>query len=178
VGSIIREVDNLDNLLTEFRNFSRLPAPRKMSARLKTLIRDAAATYGHLAEKIEMRMEEIPDDLSLSVDPAQMRQVFANLITNAADAMPRGGTLRFRADLVKKGNTKYCRIQVEDTGEGIDRERFSQVFNPYYTTKSNGTGLGLSVVERIIFDHKGQIWFESEPGVGTTFFIDLPAENA
>ncbi len=121
VGSIIREVDNLDNLLTEFRNFSRLPAPRKMSARLKTLIRDAAATYGHLAEKIEMRMEEIPDDLSLSVDPAQMRQVFANLITNAADAMPRGGTLRFRADLVKKGNTKYCRIQVEDTGEGIDR---------------------------------------------------------
>ena len=178
VESIVREVDNLDNLLTEFRDFSRLPAPRKRSTRLKAVITEAAALYGERAGKIRIETDGVPEDLALSLDPDQIRRVFANLITNAVDAMPEGGTLRFRTDLVKKGNTRYCRIQVEDTGEGIDRLRFSQVFNPYYTTKSDGTGLGLSVVERIVFDHQGQIWFESEPGVGTTFFIDLPVETA
>jgi signal transduction histidine kinase len=91
--------------------------------------------------------------------------------------MPRGGDIIFRADIIRKGNTRYCRIQVEDTGEGIAAENIAQVFNPYFTTKSFGTGLGLAVVERIVFDHKGQVWFESHPGVGTTFFIDLPAEK-
>jgi signal transduction histidine kinase len=91
--------------------------------------------------------------------------------------MPQGGDIIFRADIIRKGNTRYCRIQVEDTGEGISSKNFSQVFNPYFTTKSFGTGLGLAVVERIVFDHKGQVWFESHPGVGTTFFMDLPAEK-
>jgi nitrogen fixation/metabolism regulation signal transduction histidine kinase len=177
VESIIREVDTLDGLLTEFRNFSRLPAPRPEPVNLKNLILEAAGTYQHRSEKILIRCDEVPQDILLSLDPGQIKQVFANLITNAIDAMPQGGDIIFRADLVKKGNTRYCRIQVEDTGAGIQPEDFSQVFNPYYTTKSYGTGLGLPVVERIIFDHKGQVWFESHPGVGTTFFIDLPAEQ-
>lgn len=176
VESIIREVDNLDNLLTEFRNFSRLPAPQRKAVVLLDLIREVVATYRYVSDRIEIRTEGIPGELSLSLDPAQIKQVLANLITNAVDAMPGGGSIILRADLVKKGNTRYCRIQIEDTGEGIAETDFSQVFNPYYTTKINGTGLGLSVVERIVVDHNGQIWFESQPGVGTTFFIDLPAE--
>jgi nitrogen fixation/metabolism regulation signal transduction histidine kinase len=176
VGSIIREVDNLDNLLTEFRNFSRLPAPRRESVVLITVIREVVSTYRYTIDKIAINWNEVPESISLSLDRGQIKQVFANLIRNAVDAMPKGGELTFRADLVKKGNTKYCRIQIEDTGEGIRKEDFNQVFNPYYTTKSHGTGLGLSIVERIISDHKGQIWFESEPGIGTTFFIDLPTE--
>jgi signal transduction histidine kinase len=67
-------------------------------------------------------------------------------------------------------------MQVIDTGSGIDEDFHGRVFNPYFTTKEAGTGLGLPIVERIIFDHKGQIWFETEAGVGTTFFIDLPME--
>ncbi|MDR3200900.1 MAG: HAMP domain-containing protein [Spirochaetales bacterium] len=178
VNSIIREVDGLDALLTEVRNFSRLPAPQPQPVILKDLILEAAATYRYKAENISIHCEEVSGDIRLSLDPGQIRQVFANLITNSLDAMPRRGDIIFRADLIKKGNTRYCRIQVEDTGCGIAPENFSQVFNPYYTTKSFGTGLGLSVVERIVFDHKGQIWFESHPGVGTTFFIDLPAQEA
>jgi nitrogen fixation/metabolism regulation signal transduction histidine kinase len=178
VDSIIREVDGLDALLTEFRNFSRLPAPQPQPVILKDLILEASATYRHKGENVSIHCEEVPGDIRLSLDPGQIKQVFANLITNSIDAMPGGGDITFRADLIKKGNTRYCRIQVEDTGCGIAPENFSQVFNPYYTTKSFGTGLGLSVVERIVFDHKGQIWFESHPGVGTTFFIDLPAQEA
>ena len=86
------------------------------------------------------------------------------------------GEVFIRSDIVRKGNTSYCRIQVQDSGCGISMEHTDQVFNPYFSTKNNGTGLGLPIVERIIFDHKGQIWFESMPGKGTTFFIDLPAE--
>jgi nitrogen fixation/metabolism regulation signal transduction histidine kinase len=177
VQSIIREVDALDALLTEFRNFSRLPAPQPLPVRLQDLILEVTATYRHRAENILIRCEEVNPAIRLSLDPGQIKQVFANLLTNAIDAMPRGGEIIFRADLIRKGNSRYCRIQVEDTGEGIARENFAQVFNPYFTTKSFGTGLGLAVVERIVFDHKGQVWFESHPGVGTTFFIDLPAER-
>jgi nitrogen fixation/metabolism regulation signal transduction histidine kinase len=177
VESIIREVDGLDALLTEFRDFSRLPAPRPLPVTLKDLILEVAATYRHRAENIRIHCEEVNPATRLSLDPGQIKQVFANLITNAIDAMPRGGEIIFRADLIRKGNSRYCRIQVEDTGEGIARENFARVFNPYFTTKSFGTGLGLAVVERIVFDHKGQVWFESHPGVGTTFFIDLPAER-
>ena len=90
--------------------------------------------------------------------------------------MEGAGRLEVRSDLVKKGNTRYCRIQVEDSGCGIADNVQGEVFNPYFTTKSHGTGLGLPIVERIIFDHHGQIWFESAQGVGTTFFIDLPME--
>jgi two-component system nitrogen regulation sensor histidine kinase NtrY len=110
-------------------------------------------------------------------DADQIRQMFTNLLTNSIEAMPEGGDIRIRADLVKKGNTRYCRILVSDTGVGISEEYKNLVFNPYFTTKAQGTGLGLSIVERIIFDHKGQIWFESEQGKGTTFFIDLPLES-
>ncbi|MDR1316860.1 MAG: HAMP domain-containing protein [Spirochaetales bacterium] len=176
-GAIIREVDGLDALLTEFRNFSRLPAPQPQPVKLKDLILEATAAYRYRAENISIHCDEVSPAITLSLDPGQIRQVFANLVTNGIDAMPRGGDIIFRADIIKKGNTRYCRIQVEDTGEGIAAENVAQVFNPYFTTKSFGTGLGLSVVERIIFDHKGQIWFESHPGVGTTFFIDLPAEK-
>ncbi|MCL1818249.1 MAG: ATP-binding protein [Spirochaetaceae bacterium] len=174
-ASIIREVDGLDALLTQFRNFSRLPAPQFQPVNLKDLICEAAATYR--AENISITCDEVSPSINLFLDPAQIRQVFANLITNAIDAMPRGGRIVFRADLIRKGNAHYCRIQTEDTGGGIAPENVSEVFNPYFTTKSYGTGLGLSVVERIIFDHKGQVWFESQPGVGTTFFIDLPTEK-
>jgi nitrogen fixation/metabolism regulation signal transduction histidine kinase len=177
VQAIIHEVDGLDALLTEFRNFSRMPAPRPEPVNLKNLVLEAAAMYRYGTEGVFISYDEVPGDISLNLDPGQIKQVFTNLITNAIEAMPRGGNIIFRADLVKKGNTRYCRIQVGDTGGGITPEDSSRVFTPYYTTKPSGTGLGLSVVERIIFEHGGQVWFESDPGAGTTFFIDLPTET-
>ena len=108
-----------------------------------------------------------------------MKQVFSNLIKNGCEAIGGGsGSISVQTDLVRKGNSSYCRIRVQDSGSGIDPEKQDQVFNPYFTTKTEGTGLGLPIVERIVFDHKGQIWFESEKGYGTTFFIDLPMENS
>jgi nitrogen fixation/metabolism regulation signal transduction histidine kinase len=173
VRSIIREVEGLNRMLTEFRNFTRLPEPDLEEVSLRELVSEAAETYAGHAET-EIRFDEIADDFVVQADRAQIRQVFSNLFANAVDAMDGGGEVSVRADLVKRGNSHYARVQVRDTGPGISSEDHGKVFNPYYTTKSDGTGLGLAIVERIVFDHGGQIWFETEPGLGTTFFIDIP----
>jgi signal transduction histidine kinase len=84
------------------------------------------------------------------------------------------GYIEFRTDIVKKRETQYCRLSIKDSGQGIAKQSESLVFTPYFTTKEAGTGLGLPIVERIVNDHGGSIWFHSDLGVGTTFFIDLP----
>jgi signal transduction histidine kinase len=107
-------------------------------------------------------------------DAALVKQVFTNLFLNSVEAMDSKGQITVRTDLVKKGNTDYCRAQISDTGSGISPENADKVFSPYFTTKKKGTGLGLSFVDRIVVEHRGQIWFESEKEQGTTFYIDLP----
>jgi two-component system, NtrC family, nitrogen regulation sensor histidine kinase NtrY len=107
-----------------------------------------------------------------------MKRVFANLFTNAMQAMPDGGQLSVRADLIKKAHASFCRIGVSDTGSGISEKDMDSIFDPYFTTKKNGTGLGLAIVQRIVFDHNGNVWAESDGTSGTTFFIDLPTVSA
>jgi two-component system, NtrC family, nitrogen regulation sensor histidine kinase NtrY len=177
INSIIAEVDGLNSLLMEFRNFSRLPAPNKNNVHLKSLVSEAATLYSESNPNISISFSDVDDSIVLPVDFGQIKQVFSNLFKNAIEAMDGSGRIFIRTGLVKKHNTDYCRIQVQDSGPGIPAERFSQVFNPYFTTKTHGTGLGLAISERIIFDHKGQIWFETETGQGTTFYIDLPINS-
>jgi two-component system, NtrC family, nitrogen regulation sensor histidine kinase NtrY len=173
VRAIVTEVDGLSNLLGEFRDFSRMPEPQPQPVNVAQAVQETVATYGSISG-VTFHHEYLDPQLSAMADPSQLRQVLSNLFKNAIDAMNGTGEVFVRADLVKKGNSLYCRIQVQDTGPGIDPEFHDKVFNPYFTTKKHGTGLGLAIVERIVFDHRGQIWFETEQGLGTTFFIDLP----
>lgn len=178
ISGIIAEVNGLDNLLREFRDFSRLPAPSLSKQNICSLITETVDTYRTSFSKIEFRYTTEYDVINIEVDPKQMKQVFSNLLKNGCEAIAgEAGTISIQTDLVRKGNSSYCRIRVQDTGTGIDPEKQEQVFNPYFTTKTEGTGLGLPIVERIIFDHRGEIWFESDKGHGTTFFIDLPLEK-
>jgi len=177
VTAIISEVENLNKLLKDFSDFAKLPEPRCEKTNLKKLIKEAASLYNNPAADIRIDSKGIDKDTAVYIDAKQFKQVFANLIINAVQAMPHGGTIFIRADLVKKEKTNYCRIQVQDTGAGIDEEIKQAIFDPYFTTKKGGAGLGLSIVERIVFDHKGNIWFESQKGRGTTFFIDIPLEQ-
>ncbi|WP_319559586.1 ATP-binding protein [Marispirochaeta sp.] len=176
VSSIIREVENLDLLLQEFRDFARLPRSSRYPIRLADLLEDISSQYRSGYPGIAFDFSGADRDIELPLDREQISRVFTNLFKNAVEAMGSEGTIIARTDLVRKGNTRYCRVQVEDSGCGIAAENQGEVFNPYFTTKSHGTGLGLPIVERIVFDHHGQIWFESAVGVGTTFFIDLPLE--
>ena len=176
VGSIIREVESLNTLLGEFRDFARLPSPDlnpvSLGSILATTLESFVSSYsGIVIDDSGFR------ECTVMADRKQLSQAFYNLFKNAVDAMNEEGTINISNSLVTKGNLRYCRIQLQDTGTGIPEEDWDQVFNPYFTTKPKGTGLGLPIVERIIFDHKGYIWFETEPGAGTTFFIDLPAAD-
>lgn len=174
VSSIIREVDNLNDLLVEFREFARLPMPRLQSVRLRELVEEVAAMYADLSAGVTMDFSRVEEQIIIRADPGQIKQVFANLIRNAIQAMPREGEVTIRSAVVHKENRQFCRIWIKDSGAGIPEEIRGRVFEPYFTSKSEGAGLGLAIVERIVFDHDGTIWFETQEDVGTTFIIDLP----
>ena len=175
VAAIIREVEVIERLLGEFSEFARLPEPALEPVRLRELLGEVASTYAPASGAVKVDLHEVPADLVLSVDRAQMRRAFANLFTNAVQAMPGGGTLVVRTDAVRKGHQAWCRLAVSDTGPGIPESDHERIFDPYYTTKKGGTGLGLAIVRRIVFDHGGNVWVESRPGAGATFYVDLPA---
>jgi len=111
-------------------------------------------------------------------DSIEIQQVLTNLIQNALEAMEQGGTLTVSA---KNGVLSFDRkrravvLEVRDSGSGIPLEQQKSIFNPFFTTKHTGTGLGLAISHRIVTRHGGLISFESEPEVGTTFTVELPA---
>ena len=174
VASIITEVDNLETMLREFGDFAKLPLPRPTAFPLRTLLDEVGAVYWNLSSTVRIDCAEVPESLVVSADRDQLKRVFANLFTNAIQAMPEGGLLSVRADVVKKAQKGYCRIAVSDTGVGISETDMDSIFDPYFTTIGVGTCLGLAIVQRIVFDHGGNVWAESDGARGTTFFIDLP----
>jgi len=149
------------------------------------MIRDAAAlSLSGSSIKCDMT---IPDDLwPAEVDEGQMNQVLNNLFLNAVQSMPEGGILQIcgkniplsvSAELPSKQGD-YIRLSIQDHGIGIKKENLSKIFDPYFTTKQKGSGLGLGVVYSIIKKHDGYITVESDPGMGTTFHVYLPACEA
>ncbi len=183
MNSIITEVEGLNHMLQEFRNFARMPEAHKEAAALKELLEKSLEPYRHSHPDYTFRCMVSPQNLSIFVDKQQFQQLFTNLIKNSLEAMELAdsserpaGILEIETNLVKKGETRYCRISFRDNGPGIDEKDRDSIFNPYFTTKKTGSGLGLSIVERILFDHGGAIWFETTQGhtPGTTFFVDIP----
>ncbi len=129
----------------------------------------------------------IPADLwSVEADEEQLKQVVHNLVINADQAMPDGGRLVVSAENVVLGDEEvltlgageYLRIMVSDTGSGIPKEQISKIYEPYFTTKQTGSGLGLTVAYSIVRSHRGTIEVESRPEAGTTFIVYLPATHA
>jgi len=106
----------------------------------------------------------------VNIDPDQIQQVLVNVITNATDAMPEGGKLTIGAG----EKERFLEVEIADTGGGIPQEAIGKIFDPLFTTKAKGIGLGLAVCKAIIDRHEGNIEVNSEIGKGTTFTIRLP----
>jgi two-component system sensor histidine kinase HydH len=124
-------------------------------------------------KNIIIDIRDIPDDLPLiDLDSDRMNQVFLNLFLNSMEAMPDGGALTIEAG--PEEDSGIIRINITDTGRGIEKKDLAHVFDPYFTTKQSGTGLGLSIVHRIIESHNGEVTIESEPGKGSKVTIFLP----
>jgi nitrogen-specific signal transduction histidine kinase/CheY-like chemotaxis protein len=174
----LRARDLTQQLLT----FSQGGAPIKETTSIGELIEDSA---DFVLRGSNVRCEfSIPDGLwPVEIDKSQVNQVLYNLIINADQAMPDGGLIKVSAENIsldvkdilplKKG--RYVKIIIEDQGIGIPKEHLQKIFDPYFTTKKKGDGLGLTTSYSIIKNHNGHIQVESEPGVGSTFMIYLPA---
>jgi two-component system NtrC family sensor kinase len=124
-------------------------------------------------QKVTVVRQFSPQLPAIEADQAQLMQVFVNLLDNAADAMPAGGTITIRTSLI---DNQRLEVRISDTGGGISEENLGKLFTPFFTTKpvGKGTGLGLSIVYGIIKMHRGQITVNSQAGQGATFIIILP----
>jgi nitrogen fixation/metabolism regulation signal transduction histidine kinase len=174
--AILREVEGLSILLNEFRTLSHPMEPSRAWTNFREAVEETVIPYGSSHPGIRFDTGHVEADISVRIDRHRLGQVLTNLIVNAIDAMNGSGLIEIRTDLVQKRESRYCRVSFRDTGKGISDQNGPLIFTPYFTTKENGTGLGLPIVERIVNDHGGAIWFNSAEGTGTTFFIDLPID--
>ena len=128
---------------------------------------------------VELRLDLTKDLPLVPCDPAQMEQVFIALITNAIDAMPRGGTLWLETRPIQSEDGPEIETRVRDDGTGIPAEVLPHIFEPFMTTKEDGhgTGLGLAIARGIVERHKGRIDVETELGRGTTFTVAVPCQT-
>ena len=166
------EINRLDYIVTQFLGAIR-PAPVQL--KLSSLNDVVEKTLELLRPEIENRGVAVKTKLSRNltatpVDATQLQQVLVNLVKNAAQAMTTGGTLTLQTGETSDG----VWVSVADTGGGIPPEQINRIFEPFYTTKKKGSGLGLMIVQRIVRAHNGRIDLESHVGRGTTFRIWLP----
>jgi hypothetical protein len=172
---IVEEVRRLEGILTNVLMFVSPGLPRIRSCSLEALLRQVLFFLRASLEESNIRLEcDLEEAVpSLMLDPDQIKQVLLALLHNAIDSMPGGGVLRVST----AASDDFLRIKVSDTGVGIEKDKLDKVFDAFFTTKSRGSGLGLNIASQIIANHKGSIYVESEAGVGSTFFINLPLGN-
>ena len=171
------EIANLKTIFARFSDFSKMPKPeleridaRDAIERVRSLYEAAGAGTDLDAKKIRFDEQLSAKPMPLDADPELLHRALSNLVLNAMDAMPEGGTLTLSAQ--PKGET--VELRVADTGQGMTPEECERLFTPYYTTKQHGTGLGLAIVQSVVADHGGAISVESRTGGGATFVITLP----
>jgi two-component system, sporulation sensor kinase E len=166
------EVRRLDSIVTQFLRAIRPSHPRLHAENVNTIVEEAVRFFAPEIQDRDIVVEqELRADLPLlQLDREQMKQAFYNVIKNSLEAMRRHGTLRIRTDL----DDTYVMVSFTDTGSGMSAENLSRAFEPYFTTKPSGTGLGLLIVRRIVREHGGELSIESNQGEGLTLTIRLP----
>jgi nitrogen fixation/metabolism regulation signal transduction histidine kinase len=174
-ATLMAEITNLKTIIARFSDFSKMPKPQESTLDVRDVIRGVLAlfapTLDQREQSIALKTEIAPDPLMVSADAELMHRALSNLVLNAIDAMPDGGTLT--AIAARKGDV--VQIRISDTGTGLTPEECQRLFTPYYTTKQHGTGLGLAIAQSVVADHHGTITVESVQGSGATFVIELPA---
>ena len=169
------ELANLNTIVGRFSDFSKMPTPQFTKVNVNEILRAAVRLFeaqfnavGKPTITTELFLTEpLPE---IDADADLLHKAFQNLVLNALDAMPAGGTLTLRTF----ERERNIRIEVKDTGKGLTPEECSRLFTPYYTTKQQGTGLGLAIVQSVVSDHHGTISVTSDEGRGTSFKIELP----
>ncbi len=166
-----KEVDRINNLLEKLLQLSRPTSARMERVGLVTIIAEVDNLLRNKFEQQKISLKYSGDQqLYILADRAQMSQLFLNLYLNAIQFMPQGGTLSAEG----QRENSHLKISIKDTGIGIPAENLPRLFDPFFTTRHEGTGLGLTICQKIVEDHKGTIKIESRVGQGTTVILRFP----
>ena len=170
--SIQREVDRLTDITEQYLQFARLPKPKMIAEDINEILGDLIAFMkGEFKERNIEMSTNLADELPLvAADENQLRQAFMNLLRNSYQSIGDSGSIVVTTQL-GKGNLE---IEIKDSGEGIPADQLQRIFDPFFSTKKRGTGIGLSLTHQIILEHGGHISCHSEVGKGTVFTVALP----
>ncbi len=183
-GLVSEEIDRLNAFVTDFLAFARQSPPKRVPTDVNGLIRSTQDLFESqaLEQGIVFRNRLDPDMPPLLIDPNQMEQVLINLMVNAMDAMAEGGDIRFSTGLLRRGDDRegrlYARIVIRDQGPGIPDQDLNSVFDPFFSTKDNGTGLGLPLSLGLVEGHGGTIRIRRQDSGGTRVWVEWPADFA
>ncbi|MFD0714617.1 ATP-binding protein [Paenibacillus sp. GCM10027626] len=174
---ILAEIDRANDIIYEFLNSSKPSAPMKKTVPVTSLLKEVTLLYESeaLLKSCQLNSEHHDEWLTISIDVKQIKQVILNVIRNAMDAIEEHRTEKQgRIDVTSRRDGGFAEIAIRDNGNGMDDTTKAKLFDPFYTTKASGTGLGLSVSYRIVRNHGGTIRVSSKLGEGTEFKIYLP----
>jgi signal transduction histidine kinase len=179
-GLALKEVDRICGLITDLLSFARPSRPNVAEENINDVVEGIARILETEAKEKSVEItryfsENLP---KVWIDREQMKQVFMNLILNAIQAMRKGGSIYISTRPYRKndvgGAVQYVQVEIRDTGVGIPEDNLDHIFDPFFTSKDEGSGLGLSISHQIVQEHGGYVTVESKIGVGTSFFINLP----
>ena len=170
--TIQEEIRTMESMAAEFSDFARMPAPKKSTTDLNELIQSVVRLMSPATGQVNIKTQLAPDLPDIETDGDLIKRLLNNLIKNAVEASHDTGTVTVTTASTD-GSPHRIILTVEDRGEGMDEETLENIFQPYYTTKRGGTGLGLVIVRKIVEDHGGEISVKSEKDAGTRFSVHL-----
>lgn len=171
--TMIEQIDGLARIATEFSNFAKMPKAENEVINLNALVASAFDLFSE-NDDLDMALQLPIQDYDVFADKEQLIRVFNNIIKNAIQAIPEERKGEITITLDADAPSGMLRMAVKDNGTGIPADKQDQVFVPHFTTKNSGTGLGLAICKKIVEQAQGSIYFKTQAGIGTTFFIELP----
>lgn len=175
-NTMIEQIDTLSNIATEFSHFAKMPRPEYTGVELIAVLQHTVDLYDE-DDDSDIVFEEHPEQVMVRADKDQLIRIFGNLIKNSLQAIPDGrqGAVQISVMAGSGEPANHVTIAVRDNGCGIPKNQLNKIFAPNFTTKSSGTGLGLAMVKAMTEGMGGSVWFETEEGKGTVFYVKLLA---
>ena len=174
-NTLVEQIDHLSKIAADFARFANIGIRQEEIFDLHNVLESLKDLHSS-NPKINFKWERLPQALIVKADKTHMNRLFTNLLTNAIDACSEKENCTI--EVSEELREKSVLIMIKDNGEGIPEAMRPKIFTPNFTTKSSGTGLGLAMSKSIVEQAGGEIWFETEDGMGTTFFVELPLANA